>query len=57
MSSNSVAVMPRPKYESWFMEGRLQPGVHYIEIKDDYSDLEDLKVVQNGHDTQVKMTF
>ena len=33
--------MPRPKYESWFMEGRLQPGVHYIEIKDDYSDLED----------------
>lgn len=29
------------KYESWFMEGRLQPGVHYIEIKDDYSDLED----------------
>ena len=41
MSSNSVAVMPRPKYESWFMEGRLQPGVHYIEIKDDYSDLED----------------
>ena len=36
MSSNSVAVMPRPKYESWFMEGRLQPGVHYIEIKDDY---------------------
>ena len=40
MSSNSVAVMPRPKYESWFMEGRLQPGVHYIEIKDDYSDLE-----------------
>lgn len=41
MSSNSVGVMPRPKYESWFMEGRLQPGVHYIEIKDDYSDLED----------------
>lgn len=39
MSSNSIAVMPRPKYESWFMEGTLIPNVHYIEIKDDYSDL------------------
>ncbi|PTQ99287.1 glycosyl transferase family 90 [Mucilaginibacter yixingensis] len=40
MSSNSVAVMPKPKYETWFMEGRLIAGTHYIEIKDDYSDLE-----------------
>lgn len=40
MSSNSVAVMPKPKYETWFMEGTLQAGVHYIEIKPDYSDLE-----------------
>ncbi|MGZ8190247.1 MAG: glycosyl transferase family 90, partial [Methylococcaceae bacterium] len=41
MSSNSVAVMPRPKYETWFMEGTLIPNVHYIEIKDDYSNLEE----------------
>ena len=41
MSSNSVAVMPRPHYETWFMEGRLVPGYHYIEIKDDFSDLEE----------------
>lgn len=39
MSSNSVAVMPRPKYETWFMEGTLRPDYHYIEIKPDYSDL------------------
>ncbi len=39
MSSNSIAVMPRPKMESWFMEGTLIPDYHYIEIKDDYSDL------------------
>ncbi len=39
MSSNSVAVMPRPKFESWFMEANLIPGYHYIEIKDDYSDI------------------
>jgi hypothetical protein len=41
MSSNSIAVMPRPRYETWFMEGRLVPDQHYILIKDDYSDLEE----------------
>ncbi len=39
MSTNSIAVMPRPTYETWFMEGRLIPDHHYIEIKPDYSDL------------------
>ena len=39
MSSNSLAVMPRPTCETWFMEGRLIPNVHYVEIKPDYSDL------------------
>lgn len=41
MSSNSIAVMPRPKYETWFMEGTLKPNYHYICISDDYSDLEE----------------
>jgi len=41
MSSNSVAVMPKPTMETWFMEGRLIPNYHYIEIKKDYSDLEE----------------
>ena len=40
MSSNSIAVMPKPTVETWFMEGTLEGGKHYIEIKDDYSDLE-----------------
>ncbi len=39
MSSNSLAVMPRPSCETWFMEGRLIPNVHYVEIKPDLSDL------------------
>lgn len=39
MASNSLAVMPRPTYETWFMEGRLIGGYHYVEIKKDYSDL------------------
>lgn len=41
MSSNSIAVMPRPTCETWFMEGRLIPGYHYIEIRSDFSDLEE----------------
>lgn len=41
MSSNSLAVMPRPTCETWFMEGTLIPDVHYAVIKDDFSDLEE----------------
>lgn len=62
MSSNSVAVMPRPEYETWFMEGKLIPNYHYIEIKSDYSDLEErlnyyivhedeaLQIIQHAHE-------
>ncbi len=41
MSSNSVPVMPRPTCETWFMEGTLIPGYHYIEINPDFSDIEE----------------
>ena len=41
MSSNSIAVMPKPKFESWLMEGKLIPNFHYILIKNDFSDLEE----------------
>lgn len=61
MSSNSLAVMPKPTYETWFMEGTLIPNVHYVEIKPDYSDLEERlryycehtdeaqKIIDNAH--------
>lgn len=61
MSSNSLAVMPTPKYETWFMEGSLIPNYHYVHIKDDYSDLEErlnyyiehtdeaLAILENAH--------
>ncbi|MFT6926340.1 MAG: hypothetical protein ACJAZP_001950 [Psychromonas sp.] len=39
MSSNSLCLMIKPKFETWFMEGLLEAGVHYVELKDDYSDL------------------
>lgn len=40
MSSNSLCMMPKPRYETWFMEGTLLAGVHYVEIADDFSDLD-----------------
>ncbi|WP_404368181.1 glycosyl transferase family 90 [Marinobacter sp.] len=39
MASNSLCLMRRPRFETWFMEGTLIPGYHYVELKDDYSDL------------------
>ncbi|GGE24762.1 glycosyl transferase family 90 [Psychroflexus planctonicus] len=41
MSSNSLAVMPKPSFETWFMEAKLIPNYHYVEIKPDFSDLEE----------------
>ncbi len=41
MSSNSLAVSPRLTQETWFMEGTLKPDYHYIEVKEDFSDLEE----------------
>lgn len=61
MSSNSVAVSTKPKYETWFMEGKLIPDYHYIQIADDFSDLEEkikyyiqnpdksAKIISNAH--------
>ncbi len=37
--SNSLCFMPRPKFESWFLENDLEPGVHYVQIQDDFSDI------------------
>lgn len=39
MASNSIPVMPKPTVESWLMHSRLIPGVHYIEIQPDFSDV------------------
>lgn len=49
MSSNSIAVMPKPKFESWFMEGLLIPDYHYIHINDDYSNVQEKLEFYNSH--------
>lgn len=39
MSSNSLCLMPPPTLETWFCEGRLEAGVHYVPLAPDFSDL------------------
>ncbi len=41
LSSNSLCLMPRPRFETWFIEGRLEANRHYVMLEDDYSDLEE----------------
>jgi len=40
LSSNSLCLMPAPRFETWFMEGRLAAGFHYVQLADDFTDLE-----------------
>ena len=54
MSSNSIAVMTRPTCETWFMEGKLIPDYHYIEIKDDLSDLEEKLTYYINHPVEAE---
>lgn len=61
MSSNSLAFMIKPKFETWFMEGSLIENYHYVLIEDDYSNLEEkinyysknigeaLKIIKNAN--------
>ena len=42
LNSNSLCIMPRPRFETWFLEGRLRAGVHYAELADDFSNLQQL---------------
>lgn len=40
-ASQSLCIMPRPKYETWFMEGALIPGTHFVEVRPDFADLDE----------------
>lgn len=54
MSSNSLVMMAKPKYETWFMEGKLVPNHHYVLLNDDYSDLEEKIEYYNTHTDEAK---
>ena len=55
MSTNCIAVMPRPTCESWFMEGTLIPDYHYIEIKPDFSDVEERIAYYEQHPDEAQL--
>lgn len=39
MASNSLCIRPKSTCSSWFMEDKLEPWVHYVPLREDYSDL------------------
>jgi hypothetical protein len=41
LNSNSLVLMSRPRCCSWLMETTLVPNVHYLLLKDDFSDVEE----------------
>ena len=51
LKSNSVVLMCKPIINSWLMEEKLQPSVHYVQIADDLSDLEEKIDWCNNHPT------
>lgn len=54
MGSNCAPVMTKPKFETWFCESQLIAGHHYIEIKDDFSDLEEKIDYYLSHPAQTR---
>ena len=49
MSSNSLCLTTKMLYETWFMEGKLEAGKHYVQLEDDYSDLEEKILYYSKH--------
>lgn len=41
MGTQSLVMTPALKFETWYLEGCLQPGVHFAEVKPDLSDLDE----------------
>lgn len=54
MASNSLCLMPRPRYETWFAEGLLQPGVHYAELRPDFADLDEVVDYYERHPDEAR---
>ena len=42
LSSNSVPIMPKPEWQSWIMEEKLMPYVHYLPLNKELDNLEEL---------------
>lgn len=54
LASNSVILMTKPIIEGWLMEGLLEPYVHYVPLKNDFSDLEEIIEWCNNNQNKCK---
>lgn len=54
LASNSVPIMPPPRYESWLLESRLVPMRHYVPVSPDWSDLDKVLDWCRTHLTECK---
>lgn len=54
MGSGCIPVMCRPTCEHWLMHSRLVPGVHYIEVRPDFTDLAEKIEYYNEHPDQAR---
>lgn len=41
LTTNSVPIMCKPEFHSWLCEPWLEPDVHYVEVKPDFSNLDE----------------
>eukprot|EP00986_Skeletonema_menzelii_P017357 scaffold19153_cov80-Skeletonema_menzelii.AAC.12 len=53
--SNSVVLMPKPTWESWTMEAMLEEFVHYLPIKRDCSNVEEMIQWAQDHPEETRM--
>ncbi|NCF92819.1 MAG: hypothetical protein GWQ05_17970, partial [Verrucomicrobiaceae bacterium] len=53
--SNSVVMAPPFAWESWAMEGKLVPFRHYIPLKADMSDVEDMILWAEAHPEEARL--
>lgn len=51
LASNALCLMAPPRFETWFMEGRLEAGTHFAALRQDYADLDDkIAYYETHHD-------
>lgn len=55
MASGSVPIMPKPEYHSWVCEPWMQPGLHYVEVRPDFLDLDEKIEWCRKNDSQCKV--
>jgi len=54
LKSNCLPIMPKPRFHSWACEKFLEPGVHYVECKRDFSDFLDKVEMCKSNDDEAK---